>query len=274
MSGDSGQIDRFFDRAGIFTGQSSPEKVQLLIRRFAELPYENVTKIVRFARTSDTELAKRLPDEVLSDHFRWNTGGTCFSLTNTLRRILQEAGFEAQILMADMKVGQDIHCAIRLPLEGRSYLVDPGYLLDRPIPLMPNQVSVHETVMNTILVEPVDDDSGWNVSVVRKGEKKLRYRLKPHPVTEVDFQRHWDKSFTLNMMNSLTLSQVTPAGQIYLSRSRLHLVQSTGRQARNIRGVESEAISEMFHLDRGLVEQAIGLLEERRQNHGHDQSTR
>ena len=129
---------------------------------FANLPYENVTKILKQARSNSSKASLRQPQEVLSDHLRWNTGGTCFSLCNTLRSILIACGYECFIAMGDMHYGQNIHCAVIVKdkLSQRAHLLDPGYLLHYPISLPePGDERSASTTMNTVTVK----NEGGNV---------------------------------------------------------------------------------------------------------------
>src|SRR5579871_1983834 len=111
----------------------------LLLRKvataFAELPYENLTKIIKEAATGRPEAARRGPGEVIGDHIALGTGGTCFSLTATLLHLIRELGWEAQPLLADRPYGPDTHCALAVWIDQQPHLIDPGFLLTEPVPL-------------------------------------------------------------------------------------------------------------------------------------------
>ena len=90
------------------------EKFRHLLRVFSRLPYENLTKILKMSRLEDPRQRLRFPDELLSDHLRLSTGGTCYSLAFCLREILGQLGFDAQlnsiavlitIAMAETRIG-------------------------------------------------------------------------------------------------------------------------------------------------------------------------
>jgi len=258
---DNSEVQRFLDDARVKNYMSDLDFLERVLQRYATLPYENITKIIRYGQASDVEAARRYPAEVISDHLRWKTGGTCFSLTNTLLEILRFLGFAPEIVMADMKVGPNVHCALKLKLLGREYLLDPGYLIDRLIQLPEDGRTEIDTPMNRICIEP-DTESGtsYNVSVVRNGLKKWRYRLQGQGINESAFRQHWDRSFSLNMMRSLTLSRVSSAGQIYVSRSRLQRIDHDRRLSQNIRGCEARSINDNFQIELDLVEQALAIL--------------
>ncbi|MFC1852468.1 arylamine N-acetyltransferase [candidate division CSSED10-310 bacterium] len=264
MSTERQGIGRFLDQAGISADHSSIERLARAVKTFAVLPYENITKIIRLATSSGLARARRMPDEVLRDHFRWYTGGTCFSLVNTLKDIVCELDFEPQILMADMRVGENVHCALKVKISGTEFLLDPGYLLDEPIPLNYEQATYQHNPMNVITLEPEETAAAFNISVIRRGEKKWRYRLKMAPVSESEFLQHWDRSFSMNMMNSLTLSRVSPSGQLYFSRSRMHIVKPEKRKTDKVRGLEAACIKQHFQIDPDLVRKALLILEHQR----------
>ena len=106
-----------------------------LAAAFANLPYENLSKVLRDKQTSQRDEVRRLPNEVLNDYYRLGAGGTCFSLTWTLLQLLRALGFVAEPLLADRRYGPDTHSALVIWLDGVKHLLDPGYLITSPIPL-------------------------------------------------------------------------------------------------------------------------------------------
>ena len=121
-------------------GLTRPEEpdaafLERLSRSFARLPYENLTKIIKITEEGTPERALRDPNEVLGDHVRLGTGGTCFSLTALLMHLLRAYGYEVRPVLADRPYGADTHCTVLVTLEGTEHLLDPGYLVVRPIPL-------------------------------------------------------------------------------------------------------------------------------------------
>src|SRR5262245_44753462 len=95
-------LSKFWERYSL--DDLAPDFAQLsrIAGAFSNLPYENVTKILKDARSITVRQKLRGTEEVLQDHLRWNTGGTCFSLCNALASILENSGFPAFIAMADM----------------------------------------------------------------------------------------------------------------------------------------------------------------------------
>ena len=86
--------------------------LQKILEKFATIPYENISKIIKLSQAWENEQKIRLPEEVIDDHANFHLGGTCFSLTFFLETILLHQGFQCYPVMADMKAGRNIHCAI------------------------------------------------------------------------------------------------------------------------------------------------------------------
>lgn len=229
-------------------------------RAFSHLPYENVTKILKEARSAGSLEKLRQPDEVLQDHLRWNTGGTCFSLCNTLLAILQECGFHCFIAMGDMHYGENIHCAVVAEIHQQQFLADPGYLLHEPIPIPTSIVEVaHLTSMNTVILK-AETEHLLSLYTVESGVRKWRYRLKLTPTSRDEFQRHWIHSFSLNSMENLLLSRIDENGRIYFRKNTLEVVNPAARKRRKIGDLHDQELSEIFNLPSDLIRQAHQIL--------------
>jgi arylamine N-acetyltransferase len=246
---------------------------------FAGLPWENLTKFIKKHRPGQTSVADlpqrlrgiagverlRFSDEVLEDHARLGTGGTCFSLTNALRRIVTDLGFRTHPVMADMQHGPNVHCALLVKVDGCRYLLDPGYLVAEPIPLDRGQgVRIHQTGSELEYRRLESGDEFGLYTRNERGEHIFRYRLRSRPVPEADFARFWIESFDTTGMNGLHLNRVTGEGR--LSAHDLNLRIDTGRAKRNVklRGAYVEQVSDRFGLDGELVQQAFTEWEKQR----------
>lgn len=198
----------------------------------------------------------RQAGEVLEDHLRWNTGGTCFSLCNTLHNLLSELGYYSFIAMADMHYGHNIHCAVIAVLDEGRFLLDPGYLLHDPIPLPSSGLEVIQTnPMNTVVVwnekENIHSLYTWEGS-----QKKWRYRLRAWPTPQEEFEQHWLHSFALNSMEHLLLSRVNSSGRIYFRKNRLEQVSSGRRAKQTISADEANTLSDVFGIPADLLQLA------------------
>jgi arylamine N-acetyltransferase len=211
----------------------------------------------------------RLSREVMEDHARLGAGGTCFSLTNALRRMVVDLGYQAHPVMADMRHGPNVHCALLVKVDGKSYLLDPGYLVPEPVSLCPGATVRVGLPGQHLEYRPAagGDEVDLYTSSERE-EEVFRYRLRPRPVSDAEFVRFWIESFDATGMNGLHLNRVTGEGR--LSAHDLNLRVDTGRRKWNVklRGRYVETISGRFGLDRNLVNRAYGAWERSRCRRG------
>lgn len=139
-------VDAFFDFNRLSRSRATLDFLSELLQHFARIPYENISKIINLHESLDWDLPKlRLPETVISQHIDFRLGGTCFSLTFYLQTILAHSGFTCYPVMADMRAGKNIHCCLIVILDSVKYLVDPGYLLTRPMALNPHQPKLFHT---------------------------------------------------------------------------------------------------------------------------------
>lgn len=237
---------------------------------YGNLPWENLTKYLKKHQTQTAipaipehlpdspEVTKlRLSEEVMIDHARLGTGGTCFSLTNTLRQITSELGFRAYPVMADMRHGPDIHCGLVVELENKKYLLDPGYLLIEPVPLHQNSTVKVRFPGHRLEYRPVDGHGEIELYTVSdRNEEVFRYRLRPWRIPEDHFLKCWLESFDATGMNGLHLNRVTSDGR--LSAHNLNLRIDTGHGKLNLKLREGyvDKVSKRFGIDSTLVRRA------------------
>jgi arylamine N-acetyltransferase len=253
-------LSKFWDR--YLLQELSPDLLQLtrIARAFSNLPYENVTKILKEARSTSVHQKLRGADEVLQDHLRWNTGGTCFSLCNALASILRNSDYEPFIAMGDMHYGPNIHCAVIVSLNDQRYLIDPGYLLHEPIQLPDSGGEIkRKTVMNTIIIR-YEDANTFSLFTLESGQLKWRYRLHATPVSSEEFERHWIDSFSLNSMEYVTLSRLSVDGRIYFRKGRLEKVNEIERVKSSFSDSAAGELSRIFGVPADLISNARDIL--------------
>jgi arylamine N-acetyltransferase len=231
-----------------------------IARAFSALPYENVTKILKQARSNSARASLRDAGEVLGDHLRWGTGGTCFSLCNALSKLLAGASFDAFIAMADMHYGQDIHCAVVVRLDGSRFLLDPGYLLHQPIRFPgPGGSTRIRTAMNeTSLVW--ESDNLFSLYTTELSQTKWRYRLKAFPVSDQEFIDHWIHSFSLNTMEHLMLSRCDANGRTYFRKGSLEQVAHQTKQKSRLDNGCSGELAGIFGVPADMIRLAQNAL--------------
>ncbi len=257
-------IHRFFERYQIQPAAADLHLLARIASAFSNLPYENVTKILKQASCSGSDSRLRRTDEVLLDHLLWNTGGTCFSLCNALLEVITRNGFDAFVAMGDMHYGSNIHCAVIVRFPAADYLMDPGYLLHQPIRLPEEgQQIVIRTPMNIVMIKE-EGNRIISLYTEESGRRKWRYRLRVWPVAHEEFEQHWIRSFSLNSMDTLLLSRVNETGRIYFRKERLEKVSPSSRDKRVIQPGETSVLSSVFGLPDDLIQAAQNSLNGRK----------
>lgn len=242
-----------------------------LCRAFAQLPYENLTKILKHSRTCTK--ARREVDEVVADHILHGTGGTCFSLTAALVALLRAAGWSAAPILADRHYGVDTHCAVRVEVAGVAYLLDPGYLLVEPIPLAAAQAGPLRIAAAAGAIELVPSATGERIDLltIQGGQRSRRLTFKAAAVDERTFGRAWDESFAFDMMRYPVLTRHSGTSHLYLQANRMQVRGAAGTTREVIDPVAlPQRIAAEFGIDARLVATALAVLHRRGAGHGAD----
>ena len=251
-------LDRFMGHFGIPGGDPDLELLRAVIRGYSNIPYENLTKIIKKFTAPGTTERLRGPDEVIGGFIERHTGGTCFSLTYCLGAILSKAGYECHPVMADMK-RPNIHCALVVIIRGKRYLVDPGYLLGEPVELTGTTVSV-ESSFGRVELRPRSGER-YDLFTIAGREAKWRYQVKTIPVPRSLFLRYWQESFSLPMMNSLQLTKLTELGHLYIRDHHMRLRRGDEKINENIRSELERRIEREFGIPEGITAEAREHLE-------------
>ncbi len=242
---------------GIAPGQDLLEKI---VAAFSRYPYENISKIIKLSRHLDEPHPIRLPEEVVEDHLREGLGGTCFSMTFTLQTILAQSGFDCYPVMADMRAGRNIHCALVAKVEGAKYLIDPGYLLGRPVELHPKEPFSFWNEFARVELFYLPEDEAYHLYTYSGQERKWRYRFVDRPTGPEEFLKHWQTSFHKNAMHGICINRVTPKGLIYLRKRFMRRITPGRKKNVNVKRNYHAAIEETFGISQEVVEQALAAL--------------
>jgi arylamine N-acetyltransferase len=239
----------------------SVELLEQITTAFSALPYENLTKILKQDTTNDIAAARRNPAEVLDDHVRFRTGGTCFSLTATLLHLVRSLGFDAEPILADRRYGTDTHCALLVWIDQQPHLIDPGYLIVRPVPLDAAQTTSITTSFNEIVLKP--ETNGDRLALHTRSGNSSTYRLtfKTSPVDDGQFLKAWDDSFGWDMMNYPVLTAVRHGQQLYLQGDHFQVRTAGSVHRQEISSDEIlRRIVHEFGLDAAIAQRALAVL--------------
>jgi arylamine N-acetyltransferase len=261
-------LHEFLRAHGIDTKQTPLEVLTCVARAFARLPFENLTKIIKETEAGRREEARRGPREVLTDHWTLGTGGTCFALTSTLLYLVRALGWQAEPILADRRYGADTHSALVVWIDGTLHLLDPGYLIVRPLSLPTVGEVVVETSFNQLILTA--KDGGARIDLATRQNKQTTYRLtyKAKPVDAGEFLRAWDASFEAEMMRYPVLSRVEGSQQIYLQKQHLMIRGVTETQRTEVppEGLVA-AIAEQFQIAPQIVAKALSMLHRKGETH-------
>jgi arylamine N-acetyltransferase len=239
------------------------ERLCQILQHFAHLPYENLSKIIKFHRCGENETARlRLPEEVIIDHLRRRFGGTCFSLTFFLQTILWHHGFVSYLIMGDMRAGRNIHCALVVMLDGVKYLVDPGYLLRMPMALDPNRPRLYHTEFTGVELRFDSQREIYDVFTFNRQEMKWRYRFADRPTPPEEFLQHWQASFHRNSMHGLCLTLAAENELIYVHKDFMRIMTVDGKRNVSIKKNYHATIQQWFGIAPEYIEQALAALKE------------
>lgn len=254
--------------------QRIPTDIVALCDRIANCTYENLTKIIRYSKTGSAERAQKLDDSHQNDIDHWMGGGTCFSITWHLYQELCGMGYQPRLLMGHKRKERNVHCALSLQLvadchhslEPIHLFFDPGYLIFDPLaipaahgsasyPLQPNFVILRRDSTDSQVL------SLWTGTAGQPAKLRFEFPLQGVPVQE--FHEHWRASFHFEMMTYAVLNRLDRANGIQYYFQKGNLVTRTP-QGSSIQKIEStqqvETLSQIFHLDKGLVQEALGIL--------------
>jgi arylamine N-acetyltransferase len=238
-----------------------------LASSFSEIPYENISKIIKSAHALSVGESMRLPLEVVTEHFEKGFGGTCFSLTFLLERMLKALGFRCYKVMADMHSGRNIHCLVIVDEGEGRYLIDPGYALYEVIELpgrKPTAVACPHALVEVEREAADGSPPRYNLWTSDASGRKWRYAFTDEPVSDIDFERHWIESFTKPTLNNVCLTRMTRRGHIYFRKDFYKFTSPEAIDKRRLKdGIES-FIADEFGIDPAMTDLAQRLLRERR----------
>lgn len=243
---------------------SDREAGQTLLREilsnYSQFPYENLSKIIKHSREENPENKLRLPEEVMDDFAEYHFGGTCFALTFFLQSILISCGFKVYPIFADMRYGPNTHCALVVLLDGISHLVDPGYLLNEPMPLRQDKPRIFfSEVSGTELVyEPATDT--YAIYTFDRTTVKWRYRFRNNPVPPEKFAAIWQSSFSWNGMHGLVLTKTEKGRMVYVHKTFMRETTFDGKKNYNIKKDYHHKIADVFGIAPQCTEEALAAL--------------
>lgn len=258
-------VRRFAEKNGLGGLRPSLETLTRLGGAFGRIPYENLTKIIMFHTASDLAAAIRLPELLYEEHLRFGTGGTCFSMTYFLQTILRSFGFNTYPVSADRPLAPNTHCASIIMLDNKKYLLDPGFMIDRPLLLteIPTRHSLRHTdiIIGSRDAVPISPPR-YTLTTVVRDKTNIRYYLKDSALSEERFYELWLDSFRWPGLRNASIAVTTANGYIYARNNFLRTTTREGKDQLRIRaGLDSE-LGKRFNIDSRIIKAAFEALRE------------
>lgn len=109
-----------------------------------QVPWETASRIVKRARTAETAVCPRWPQEFWTDNLERGSGGTCFESNYAFFSLLRALGYEGYLTINNMGDSIGCHTAIMLLVKDQKWLVDAGFPLYAPLLVSPYGI-MHRT---------------------------------------------------------------------------------------------------------------------------------
>ncbi len=232
-----------------------------LCTTFSNIPYENLTKIIKSDTVISTGSAKRLPDEVIADYLRYGTGGTCFSLTAMFIAIFNALGIEAHPILADRRYGADTHCALVFSQDADLLLLDPGYLIHAPVRLPTMTPVTISTGFNTIELCPQEAGRKVDLMTIVKNDRRFRLSYNVNPVDAQTFGRAWERSFAWEMMTYPVLTRCRNGVHYYLQGDMLRIREKEQSSKHKLSPREQyDVMSKTLGINTNIITQAFSVV--------------
>jgi arylamine N-acetyltransferase len=249
-------VRRFLEHFNIQSAPPDGELLTRVLRSFAEIPYENISKIVKLNRYFLTPERLRLPEEVMEDFRCFHLGGTCFSLSFFLHAVLQHLGYINHIVMADMSHRPNVHCALIAVLHKQLVLIDPGYLLNQPMPIHPDHPRIYRAPHRGVELKFNTDTGRYELFTFDRQMIKFRYAFFAQPTPLPEFLQHWLNSFYQGTMHGICLTQMREDHMIYLHNDFLQVTGVDGSNKKHIKADYEQVVSDLFGMPPEWIEKA------------------
>lgn len=219
------------------------------------IPYENISKILRL----EMEPSKRPRDSktLLADHRDFHFGGTCFSLVNLVIKSLSVEGIKAYPVQADIHRRTFPHFFVIIEENDKKYLIDPGYLINSPLEIVENGLSVQKNGVIDFVVHHISQGQ-YQLQTITNGQHKTRYTFHIEPLSENEFNNNWIKSF--EYMNAIVASRFIDDKFIYINGNYVQIRSKGNIEKYDQESKALEYLNTYFQIDENIVQTANELL--------------
>lgn len=187
--------------------QMEPPSVSFLAeivkRHLAKVPYENISKIIRFHKVGPSipsleEFVGGIADKVY--------GGTCFAQNIYLNHILNYLGFASK-LISMRRDGVISHVSLRVNIEGSNYFVDVGLMssFSGPFRIHPSEFFNKDLGNQRFVFSPNSNLENYRLEIWRAGKLIREFDSSSLAFSEQDLEIGIRKTFERSAMFLTTL---------------------------------------------------------------------
>ncbi|MDD3095281.1 MAG: arylamine N-acetyltransferase [Candidatus Neomarinimicrobiota bacterium] len=226
-------------------------------RILQQIPYENVSKILRLKM--QPEERPRDSRTLLSDFRNLHFGGTCFSLVNLLIRSLEIEGIRAYPVKAEIHRRSFPHFFGIVEHENKRYLVDPGYLINQPVEIIPGGNSLLRSGAIDFTIKALENET-YQLQTQTNGTQTTRYTFRINPLDLTTFMHYWIRSF--DYINAIVASRFVDEKFIYINDDYVQ-IRSKGNVEKYKQREKAHACLKLyFDLDETMICTAEELLKD------------
>ena len=228
-----------------------------------KVPWESVSRIIKFHITPETKNCPRLPEEFWCEAISHGFGGTCFESSLAFYSLLTALGYEGYLTINDMDDSRGCHAAIVLFLDGQKYLVDITIPVHAAIHIDPQKAVRRRTALFDYTMRPISENK-YEVERSHRPSKNL-FTLIDVPVSLPDFLAVMEEDYTeitgRFLQNVVMVKVVDEKGQRFFSDQLPYKLESFDRAGRMEKFVEPENLprflAESFQMPEDSISVAL-----------------
>ena len=256
-------LDQVLNRWGVASlPDEPPARLRALhAAHVRNVPFENVTKLLRAHDSPGADAARRTPAIFWSDHLARGTGGTCFAATEAFRALLAEAGLPAEPAFAELPREEPRgHVVLLVDCGGEPWLSDVGYALAAPLPL-PGRRAARLVTPQYDLELRGGPGGALHLFTEDALGRRFRYRFRAEAAPRLAFEEAWRDTLRPDapFLNRLALGRMGRRRRwLYRGNDEVVVLGRGGIRPRRVIG--AAALGRWFGLPAEIISRARTLL--------------
>ncbi len=187
--------------------QKEPPSVSFLAAivkcHLAQVPYENISKIIRFNEIGPSIQSL---EEFVGGIADYSYGGTCFTQNIYLNQILNYLGFTSKLICI-RRDGFISHVSLRINIDGTNYFVDVGLMssFSGPFRIHPSESFSMDLGKQRFVFSPKSDLENYSLEIFRDGKMIRGFNSSSLAFSKQDLEIGIRKTFERSAMFMTTL---------------------------------------------------------------------